>query len=116
MFWDKFFKKETKKETVGEPVLTLVRKVKENPKKHDLRFLGESHIVFYYNGDVDWQFSVFLDQGDVYTNDQARWMNNAEKLYVCEELFRYALPCAIVDPFSRSGWMKKVMGEDNATS
>lgn len=108
MFWDKWFKKET----VGEPVLTLVEQIKQNPKKHDLKIIARNHIVFYYNGDVNWQFSVAVSKNHVYASDKAEWMNNAEKVYVYNELIGYALG----DQYSRQGWMKKVMGDDNAAS
>ncbi|QXL90460.1 hypothetical protein [Salmonella phage NINP13076] len=105
MFWKKLFRKET----VGEPVLTLVQNIKENPKKHRLTMLGDHHISFYYNGDVHWNISISHQGSHLNTCGTAEWMNKAEKIYVFNELLQYAGG----DKYSRRGWMVKVMGEDN---
>lgn len=102
MFWDNWFKKET----IGEPVLTLVQQVKENPEKHDLTMLGEHHLSFYYNGDVHWNITISHEGRHLKTCGTATWMNKAEKIYVFNELSGYTS-----GKYSRSGWMKKVMGE-----
>ncbi|WAK43599.1 hypothetical protein EspYZU15_99 [Cronobacter phage EspYZU15] len=103
MFWENWFKKET----VSEPVLTLVEKVKANPKAYDLRLIGKDHLVLYFDKSADWQFSVSVQRYGIHTNDQAAWMNKAEKLYVFNELIKYAKG----DQYSRQGWMQKVTGE-----
>lgn len=103
MFLEKWFKKET----VSEPVLTLVEKVKANPRAYDLRLIGKNHLVFYYDKGVDWQLSVAVDKYGIYTNDQAAWMNKTEKLYLFNELIKYAKG----DQYSRQGWIQKITGE-----
>lgn len=108
MFWDKWFKKDV----VGEPVLTLVNQVKENPGKHKLTIIGDHHFSFYYNGDPDWCISISHDGSHLNTCGTAEWMNKAEKIYVFKELIKYAGD----DKYSRRGWMVKVLGDENATS
>lgn len=108
MFWDKWFKKET----VGEPVLTLVQQIKDNPRKHELKMIGDHHLAFYYNGDLNWNISISHSGSHLNTCGTAEWMNKAEKIFVFNELVEFA----VGDKFTRNGWMAKVLGEDNATS
>ena len=108
MIWDKFLKKQT----VGEPVLTMVQKIKENPKRSKLSMIGDHHLAFYYNGDLNWQISISYRGCHLNTCGTADWMNKAEKIYVFNELVEYA--CG--DRYSRRGWMMKVLGEGHATN
>lgn len=108
MFWDKWFKKET----IGEPVLTMVQQIKANPRKHCLKMIGDHHLAFYYNGNIEWNISISHRGRHLNTCGTADWMNKAEKIYVFKELIDYAGG----DKYSRRGWMVKVLGEDNATS
>lgn len=108
MFWDKWFKKEI----VGEPVLTMVKNIQENPRMHKLSMIGDHHLAFYYNGDLDWQISISHSGRHLNTCGTADWMNKAEKIYVFKELVEYAGG----DRYSRRGWMIKVLGGDHAAN
>lgn len=98
-----------KKDTISEPVLTLVEIVKKNRKKHDLKLIGKDHLSFVFEGDAHWRMSISVSPGYLYSNDEAKWMNKTELRYVYKEL----LPFAKGDQYSRQGWMQKVFPEDN---
>lgn len=104
MFWDNWFKKDV----IGEPVLTLVERVKENPRMHRLEMIGDHHLMFYYNGDYNWDISISHKGRYLYACSTAEWMNRAEKIYVFNELVNYAGG----DKYTRQGWMQKVFPEE----
>lgn len=106
MFLNNLFKE---KETVGEPVLTMVKHVQENPRLHKLTMIGEHHLSFFYNGDLHWQVSVSHRGSHLHTCDTANWMNKAEMIYLFKELVEYAG----ADKYSRRGWMRKVLPDND---
>lgn len=106
MFLNNLFKE---KETVGEPVLTMVKHIQENPRLHMLTMIGEHHLSFFYNGNPHWQISVSHLGGQPVSSRTADWMNKAEMIYLFKELVEYAG----ADKYSRRGWMRKVLPDND---